>query len=83
MKSEDNLNKLSQQLSKTVERIETLQKGNSSSLSERLRGHLRKQGGLLTNVAFAGCVLVVALGRLQVKTELQVRNSEAVHIARG
>ena len=70
MSSGKSITELSTQLGDTVKRIEELQNNQAQGLN--VRGHFRKQGGLLLNVTLAGCILAVAVGRLEQKAEYQV-----------
>ena len=72
MSSDHRLQELKDKLDGTIKRIETVQKG--SSLSSRLRSHLRMQAPNLANVVLAGCVFAVAFGRLQLQNQQEVRS---------
>lgn len=70
MSKDTNIDELTDRLGKTVERIEALQA--KKPLGTRIRQHFGKQGNFIVNVALAGCVFFVAVGRLHQKNEYQV-----------
>ena len=70
--SEQRLKELSKKLEGTVNRINEIEK--KPPFGVRLRRHFKAQGGNITNVLLAGCVLSVALGRLGQKHEYEVSN---------
>lgn len=73
MASEQKLGEISKALGDTIKRIDTLQKRKSSPLSVKLRQHLARNSGNLTNVLLAGCIFAVAAGRLSQQSEHQVQ----------
>lgn len=72
MASEKKLTEISESLSQTLNRIETLQKQSKMSWTARFRQHLAKNNQHLHSIILAGCVLAVAAGRLQQKSEFEV-----------
>ena len=72
MASEKKLSDISDNLSKTLNRIETLQKQSKLSWTARFRQHLSKNNQHLNTIILAGCVFAVAAGRLQQKSEFEV-----------
>jgi hypothetical protein len=66
------LDRLILESEESIKRLEELQKRPSVSLGQRATRHFRKHGGNIVNAALAGCVFVVALGRLSQKYQYQV-----------
>ena len=72
MGSEKKLSEISDSLSETLKRIDTLQKQSKTSWLTRFRQHLAKNNQHLHSIILAGCVFAVAAGRLQQKSEYEV-----------
>ena len=72
MASEKKLSQISDSLSETLKRIDTLQKQSKTSWLIRFRQHLAKNNQHLHSIILAGCVFAVAAGRLQQKSEYEV-----------
>lgn len=72
MASEKKLSDISSSLTKTLNRIETLQKQSKVPWTAKFRQHLSKNNQQLHSIILAGCVLAVAAGRLQQKSEFEV-----------
>lgn len=75
MASGKKLSEISNSLSETVQRIETLQKQSKTSWFSRFRQNLAKNNQHLHSIILAGCVFAVAAGRLQQKSEFEVTPS--------
>ncbi len=73
MASEQKLGEISKALNESIERIDALQNRKALPLSMKIRQHLAKNSGSLTSVLLAGCIFAVAAGRLNLKSEFQVR----------
>jgi hypothetical protein len=75
MASEQKLGEISKALKDSIERIDALQQRKALPLSVRLRQHLVRNSGSLTNVLLAGCIFAVAAGRLNQQSQYQVRQA--------
>ncbi|CAL5219754.1 g1654 [Coccomyxa viridis] len=76
MGSEKKLSEISNSLSETLQRIDTLQKQSKTSWLTRFRQHLAKNNQHLHSIILAGCVFAVAAGRLQQKSEYEAEKGK-------
>ena len=69
----DSLDRLISQSEAALQRIENLKEGRTGQpASQRVVAHLTKHGSHITNLALAGCVLVVAYGQVTLKRKHEV-----------
>ena len=66
------LDELIKQSQEAVKRLDDLTKNNAVPFTQRVSRHFGKHGAALVNVALAGSLMVVALGRLGQKRQHQV-----------
>ncbi|CAL8467775.1 g7313 [Coccomyxa elongata] len=71
MASEQKLGEISKALKDSIQRVDALQQRKSLPLAVRLRQHLAKNSGNVTNVLLAGCIFAVAAGRLNQQSQHQ------------
>ena len=72
MASEHNLGEISKALRESIDRVNALQQRKSLPLAIRLRQHLARNSGNVTNIILAGCIFAVAAGRLNQQNQYQV-----------
>lgn len=71
MASEQKLGDISKALKESIDRVDALQQRKSLPLAVRLRQHLAKNSGSVTNILLAGCIFAVAAGRLNQQRQHQ------------